>query len=314
MDILEQYYKGILLSLKSEVELINQIFFHQGIKGEGNENVLRELLIKFIPNKYGVSSGIVIDSKGNQSKQCDIIIYDNWNYPEVLSLTSVKLFPVEFVYAVIEVKTTLTKEEALIAVKNIKSVKNLHLDKEKFRSQKLYESFGDENGKMHNNSKLANDTIQTHPIGLVFSFFSSAKTFDTYMSWFDNQKEFDKFPHNIFCLDQGIITLNEGKELLKLIPFLVDKNEEKVIIDKSKIFFKNKKEWQYFDGKEYPLTKFNKKDFIVNQENILLHFILILFDYLRLKEINPMVKIREKYLPKPFKHFHGIRNNSDTTN
>lgn len=308
MDILEQYYKGILLSLKSEVDLINQIFYHQGIKGEGNENVLRDLLIKFIPKKYGVSSGIVIDSKGNQSKQCDIIIYDNWNYPEILSLTSVKLFPVEFVYAVIEVKTTLTKEESLIAIENIKSVKNLYLSEDRFRSQILYEPFGDENGKVHKNSLFANDTIQTHPIGLVFSFFSNAKTFDTYINWFDCQKGFDKFPHNIFCLDQGIITLNEGKELLKVIPLLVDKNENKVTLDKSKTFLKNKKKWQNIDGKEYPLTKFNKKDFIVNQENILLHFILILFDYLRLKEINPMVKIRDKYLPETFKHFHGIKN------
>jgi hypothetical protein len=308
MDILEQYYKGILLSLKSEVDLINQIFLHQGIKGEGNENVLRELLVKFIPKKYGVSSGIIVDSKGKQSKQCDIIIYDNWHYPEVLSLTSVKLFPVEFVYAVIEVKTTLTKEESLIALENIKSVKSLFLEEERFRSQKLYEAFGDENGNVHKNSLLASDTVQTHPIGLVFSFFSNAKTFDTYMSWFDNQKEFEKFPHNIFCLDQGIITLNQGKELLKIIPFLVDKNENRIALDKSKIFSKNRKKWQIVDGKEYPLTKFNKKDFIVNQENILLHFILILFDYLRLKEINPMVKIREKYLPEAFKHFYGIKN------
>ncbi|HYT42334.1 MAG TPA: DUF6602 domain-containing protein, partial [Methylomirabilota bacterium] len=106
-NIIEQYYRGISQQLHAEVNFINTLFRHQGLKGEGNEQVLRELLMKFIPKKYGVGTGVVIDRLGQQSKQCDIVIYDAFQYPSLLSLTSVHLFPVDIVYATIEVKTTL---------------------------------------------------------------------------------------------------------------------------------------------------------------------------------------------------------------
>lgn len=117
--ILKQYYQGITQQLRSEVDFINSLFEHQGLKGEGNEAVLRELLIKFIPKRYGVGTGVVIDQYGKPSRQIDIIIYDTFLYPSLLSLTSVHLFPVDLVYATIEVKTTLTSQTAKEAINNI---------------------------------------------------------------------------------------------------------------------------------------------------------------------------------------------------
>ena len=77
VNIIEQYYRGITQQLRSEVDFINSLFQHQGVKGEGNEEILRDLLRRFIPKRYGVGTGIVIDRHGNQSRQSDIIIYDN---------------------------------------------------------------------------------------------------------------------------------------------------------------------------------------------------------------------------------------------
>ncbi|WP_366523456.1 DUF6602 domain-containing protein [uncultured Microbulbifer sp.] len=54
-----------------------------------------------------MDTGVVIDRQGKQSNQCDVIIYDALNYPELFSQTSAKFFPVDFVYATIEVKTTV---------------------------------------------------------------------------------------------------------------------------------------------------------------------------------------------------------------
>ena len=42
--IIASYYQGILQQIRSEVDLINSLFQHQGIKGEGNEAILRELI------------------------------------------------------------------------------------------------------------------------------------------------------------------------------------------------------------------------------------------------------------------------------
>lgn len=54
-NILETYYRGITQQLRAEVDFINPIFKHQGVKGGGNEAILRDLLKKFIPKRYGIS-------------------------------------------------------------------------------------------------------------------------------------------------------------------------------------------------------------------------------------------------------------------
>ena len=48
-NVIEQYYRGITQRLRSEVDFINDIFHHQGVKGAGNETVLRDLSAQFIP-------------------------------------------------------------------------------------------------------------------------------------------------------------------------------------------------------------------------------------------------------------------------
>jgi hypothetical protein len=63
-DIISQYYQGIVQQLRSEVDSINSLFQHQGVKGSGNESVLRELLTKFIPKRFGIGTGVVIDRNG----------------------------------------------------------------------------------------------------------------------------------------------------------------------------------------------------------------------------------------------------------
>src|SRR2546429_5894837 len=106
-SIIEQYYRGITQQLRSEVNFINSLSKHQGVKGSGNEEILRDLLTKFIPKRYGVGTGIVVDKHGHQSRQSDIIIYDTFLYPSLLALATLHLFPVDIVYATIEVTTTL---------------------------------------------------------------------------------------------------------------------------------------------------------------------------------------------------------------
>ena len=118
-DIISQYYQGIVQQLRSEVDSINSLFQHQGVKGGGNESVLRDLLTKFIPKRFGIGTGVVIDRNGTQSRQCDIVIYDTMLYPSLLSLTNVHFFPVDIVYATIEIKTTLTSDSIKEALTNI---------------------------------------------------------------------------------------------------------------------------------------------------------------------------------------------------
>ena len=83
---------------------------------------------------------MVIDRNGKQSRQCDIIIYDTMLYPSLLSLTNVHFFPIDIVYATIEVKTTLTSSSTKEALENIASVKQLDFIRDQFS---VWESRGD---------------------------------------------------------------------------------------------------------------------------------------------------------------------------
>ncbi|WP_188047707.1 DUF6602 domain-containing protein [Vibrio vulnificus] len=94
---MENYYTAIANMLLTEVELINGSFQHEGVKGSGNELALMNLLAKFLPDEYGIDTGIIVNQSGEQARQSDIIIYKKSLLPRFLSLTETKYFPVESV-------------------------------------------------------------------------------------------------------------------------------------------------------------------------------------------------------------------------
>lgn len=97
---------------------------HAGDKGENREHILREFLVNHLPKKYGVTKGEVITKSGQHSHSADIIIYDAVNCP-VLYSEKTSIVPVEGVYGVIEVKSSLSKAEFIGAARQIESFKRL---------------------------------------------------------------------------------------------------------------------------------------------------------------------------------------------
>lgn len=84
---------------------------HSGEIGRKVEERVRAALKAVLPEKIGVSHGLVIDSLGGQSKQMDIVLYDRYNMPRVdagIGMPDAQVFPVEGTYACGEIKTHLT--------------------------------------------------------------------------------------------------------------------------------------------------------------------------------------------------------------
>lgn len=125
MAILEEYWSGVLRRLQAEVDTFNRLINHQGEKGRENELSLARVLERLVPSKYGIGSGLLIDSEGNYSKQMDIIVYDHSEEPALMAQTNQVLFPVENVRLCIEVKTTADKDEIEDAVKKMASIRAL---------------------------------------------------------------------------------------------------------------------------------------------------------------------------------------------
>lgn len=96
---------------------------HDVSRGELNETTLRKVLRQQLPIKYGVGSGFVEVANGDQSTQQDVIVYDAWNSTPLYEGDDWGLYPVEIVWATVEVKTTLNIErlrEALEASQELR--------------------------------------------------------------------------------------------------------------------------------------------------------------------------------------------------
>ncbi|QCW51453.1 hypothetical protein FE634_15445 [Nocardioides dongxiaopingii] len=111
MSIVEEYWQGVAQRLQVEADVFNRLIMHNAESGRENESSLTDIVRRFLPPTVGVGTGIVIDSDGRRSQQCDLIVFDQSNSPNLLAQTSQMLFPVETVRLVIEVKTTVTKVE-----------------------------------------------------------------------------------------------------------------------------------------------------------------------------------------------------------
>lgn len=98
---------------------------HDGKRGEVTEADWLRIIRSYLPNRYAVDSGIIIDSEGKTSDQIDIVIYDPHYTPVLLTRESNRYIPVEAVYAVLEAKPTINKERLEYAGAKAASVRRL---------------------------------------------------------------------------------------------------------------------------------------------------------------------------------------------
>lgn len=120
---LKQLFKSIEKTILAKYEQSSCIY-HQGDKGENREEFLIEFLREHLPLKYGITKGEVMTIHGERSHAIDIIIYDALNCPVFYS-GKTKILPIEGVYGIIEVKSSLSKAELLDAASKIEKFKRL---------------------------------------------------------------------------------------------------------------------------------------------------------------------------------------------
>ncbi len=84
---------------------------HRLTKGELRELFVSGVLKKFLSSQFDVGSGIIINHRGDQSKQTDIVIYDRRILPPFIKEQSIGVYPAESVIATLEVKSHLRKKD-----------------------------------------------------------------------------------------------------------------------------------------------------------------------------------------------------------
>ena len=88
---------------------------HRLTKGELKELFISKILKHFLPVQFDVGTGIIINHRGDQSKQIDVVIYDNRILPPFIKEQAIGVYPAESVIAVLEIKSSLGKGELLSA-------------------------------------------------------------------------------------------------------------------------------------------------------------------------------------------------------
>lgn len=96
-----------------------QRLIHAGEFGTYREAICRDFLRFIIPANLGISQGFLMNTEGQVSTQCDIIVYDSHFTPLIQSESRQRFFPVETVCAVGEVKSVISKMELKEALRKL---------------------------------------------------------------------------------------------------------------------------------------------------------------------------------------------------
>ena len=88
---------------------------HKLTQGELKELRISEVLKPFLTSQFNIGNGLIVNRDGKESRQTDIIIYDNRIIPPVVEKQGKGVYPVESIVATISIRTTLGGDDVLEA-------------------------------------------------------------------------------------------------------------------------------------------------------------------------------------------------------
>lgn len=102
---------------------------HPGEYGMYREQRFRSLLQSFLTRDYSVSDGFIISSVDNNvTTQCDVLVHNAFSMPLTDGGLG-KFYPVEDIYAIIEIKSDLDKPTLIKALRKLAEVKMIGNDR-----------------------------------------------------------------------------------------------------------------------------------------------------------------------------------------
>ena len=113
--------------MRRRSEAIRRDFsMHRGAAGDNREDLVVKFLADHLPKRFGVRRGFAISLDDGVSRQADVLVVDHLNNAPIHPTASHELWPVEAVYALVEVKSTLSPRDLRDAVKKCQRFKQLN--------------------------------------------------------------------------------------------------------------------------------------------------------------------------------------------
>ena len=98
---------------------------HRPSGGNNREDLVAKFLNEHLPDRFGVSTGLIISHDGVFSNEADLVVVDRMNNAPLYATSEKKHWLVEAVYGLIEVKTQLSPRDLKDAVSKLRRFKCL---------------------------------------------------------------------------------------------------------------------------------------------------------------------------------------------
>ena len=121
----ETVLNNVSSKMISDLEEVRQMLSHGGSKGSALEDSVAGLLRRFLPDQFLVTSGFAVDASGKLSPQQDVLIVLNDRLGPLSTYGGFGVFPIENVFASIEVKAQLTVENLRSSIESLRALRNL---------------------------------------------------------------------------------------------------------------------------------------------------------------------------------------------
>ncbi|NIR29410.1 MAG: hypothetical protein GWN84_08890 [Gammaproteobacteria bacterium] len=124
---IQQYYDALTDVFRLESRVLTGVLPHYGERGRNDEDRLKGFLTRVVPQRFGIGTGFIVCSDKRQpvSSQTDVVIFDQlYNSPLYKELAS-DVYPVEIVYATVEVKGVLRKGDWNSTLEDIAKLRSL---------------------------------------------------------------------------------------------------------------------------------------------------------------------------------------------
>lgn len=123
IDLIE-IFRRVQTQMLSDISVGN-LFEHASSAGAATEHHWINLFERYLPKRYRAAPAFIIDADGGRSRQIDIAIFDNLYSPPLFPHEAGLHLPAESVYAVFEVKPTISKQWLRDAAEKAASVRAL---------------------------------------------------------------------------------------------------------------------------------------------------------------------------------------------
>lgn len=122
---LKSMFRSLQDQMAARLKADRTALSHPTASGTAAEVNWRRMLEGYLPERYKVSDGFVVDADGLISEQIDVIIFDRQYSPFIFNQDNAFYVPAESVYAILEVKSDLTRQNISYAAAKAASVRRL---------------------------------------------------------------------------------------------------------------------------------------------------------------------------------------------